>query len=61
MTIVLKNVAKSAFTSPTPTLAKIAVRAANTAESSAQNCHDVIVFIISFILMVFKINRGADG
>ena len=32
------NVATSGLTSSTPTLAKIAVNAANTADSKAQNC-----------------------
>ena len=42
ITIVRMNVAKSEFTSSTPTFAKIAVNAANVAESSAQNCHESV-------------------
>ena len=40
MTSVLNRVAKSELTSATPTLAKIAVRAAKTAESAAQACQE---------------------
>ena len=36
--MVRMKVARSEFTFSTPTLAKIAVRAANTAERTAQNC-----------------------
>ena len=39
MTTVRMKVAKSALTFSTPTFAKIAVRAANTADSTAQSCH----------------------
>src|SRR5690606_31041584 len=40
MTAVRISVAKSELTFSTPTLAKMAVRAAKPAESSAQNCHE---------------------
>src|SRR5262245_42481445 len=40
MMMVRTKVAKSALTFSTPTLAKIAVRAANTADATAQNCQD---------------------
>src|SRR5262245_14172383 len=40
MTMVRMKVAKSALTFSTPTLAKIAVRAANTADATAQNCQN---------------------
>ena len=43
MTKVRMNVAKSELTFSTPTLAKIAVSAANTAESTAQICQEVKV------------------
>src|SRR5580704_9469835 len=39
-TMVRMKVARSELTFSTPTFAKIAVRAANTADSTAQNCHD---------------------
>ena len=39
MTTVRMNVAKSESTFSTPTLAKIAVSAANAAERTAQTCH----------------------
>ena len=38
--MVRMKVARSELTFSTPTLAKIAVSAANTADSTAQNCHD---------------------
>jgi len=46
MTTVRMKVAKSELTFSTPTLAKIAVKAANTAESTAQNCHAVRTLFI---------------
>ena len=39
-TIVRMKVARSEFTFSTPILANIAVSAANTADSTAQSCHD---------------------
>jgi hypothetical protein len=41
MTTVRMNVAKSELTLSTPTFAKMAVNAANTAESAAHNCQDI--------------------
>jgi hypothetical protein len=46
---VLKKVAKSELTSSTPIFAKMAVSAANTAESSAQNYHDASGLVIVFL------------
>src|SRR6266480_4561129 len=40
MTMVRMNVAKSEFTFSTPTLAKMAVSAANPADRTAQSCQD---------------------
>jgi hypothetical protein len=40
MTMVRMKVAKSELMFSTPTFAKIAVNAANTADMTAQNCHE---------------------
>jgi hypothetical protein len=45
ITIVLTKVARFESISATPTLANIAVKAANRADKIAHNCHDVIGFI----------------
>src|SRR5262245_7166322 len=47
ITMVRMNVAKSALTFSTPTLAKIAVSAANTADSTAHSCHDDVTPFMS--------------
>src|SRR4051794_11005677 len=47
MTIVRTRVAKSELTFSTPTFPKIAVRAANTAESTAQKGQDAIIIFMA--------------
>ena len=58
--MVRTNVAKSELTFSTPTLAKIAVSAANTAERTAQNCQDEkAVGAIAFSIIVPAWRRWA--
>ena len=55
------KVAKSELTFSTPTLAKIAVNAANAADMEAQNCHDENRFFIVLTPQSGIGARAAEG
>jgi hypothetical protein len=57
------NVARSGLMFSTPTLAKIAVSAAKTADSSAQSCHEEngSAFMIVLIVLACRPDGGSGA